>query len=49
MHRAAVRITTVLEAAVHSGFLPLLSSEIHELSIGQGLTSSPMENYQVFL
>ena len=27
----------------------LLSSEMHGLSIGQGLTLSPMENYQVFL
>ena len=27
----------------------LLSSEMHYLSIGQGLTQSPMENYQVFL
>ena len=27
----------------------LLSSEMHYLSIGQGLTLSPTENYQVFL
>ena len=27
----------------------LLSSEMYGLSIGQGLTLSPMENYQVFL
>ena len=27
----------------------LLSSEMHYLSIGQGLTLSPMENYQVLL
>ena len=27
----------------------VLSSEIHCLYIGQGLTLSPMENYQVFL
>ena len=27
----------------------LLSSEMHYLSIGQGLTLSPLENYQVFL
>ena len=27
----------------------LLSSEMYYLSIGQGLTLSPMENYQVFL
>ena len=27
----------------------LLSSEMHYLSIGKGLTLSPMENYQVFL
>ena len=27
----------------------LLSSEMHYLSIGKGLTLSPLENYQVFL
>ena len=27
----------------------LLSSEMHYLFIGQGLTFSPMENYQAFL
>ena len=27
----------------------VLSSEMHYMSIGQGLTLSPMENYQVFL
>ena len=32
-----------------NGLSTLLSSEINALSIGHGLTLSPMENYQVFL